>query len=666
MKVNVKILNKVSQINTYQVLQTVSLFYIALPALLFIGGWLNVYIAVPVVCLTICGIFQSLSTAWNYAPEPNYFFQVKNLPHVKWNSYLTCVLVLALIIFMVICSGLGGYARQDGDYFKHNAFFNDLIQYSWPLAYEQTGPDDIPRVLNTYVGYYLPSALIGKIFGWSVGYFFSFVWACLGLLLTILWIQLFARGRLILIAVTFLLFGGLDYLGWEFLVGVNRFGVDYNYSTWMMFYAGSEQGRELLRGVFWAIGSNHQAMANAPHHIFPSWVCIAMIFHDSVKRRSNDRLFLVASFLPFISAFVSIGMLPFVILGVFENKFKKSLTWPNLIVGFLLASIAGLFLISNNAQFIRGWIWTFTDLRDAIPILLFFFLVGFGLYLLLMPKSKYFLNGSEQFWLTTSIFCLVLFTMYRMGAAMDFPLKVFVPAWIIFQICLITSLSRIFTSQSSFIDKIRGIILIVLIGIGSIGAISDVVVALESGLFKNHVHRNGIFPINAYKDIGSLQLFSDGQTFFWKYLAKTVVYDKSTSRETFFDKFGNKLRLDLIRCNEKQGFYVSVNGIQSGCCVKLTKNKYGFIEALDGFGDEWIYLENGWESKALVLIDKFGSSFHLDRKNQCDKMQGYQLLLNGKPNGCFKSLALTVDGTLEATDGLGDSWLFQEKKWIKK
>ncbi len=63
---------------------------------------------------------------------------------------------------------------QDGDYFKHNAFINDLIKYPWPLAYEQTGPDDIPRILNTYVGYYLPSALIGKLFGLTSGYFFSF------------------------------------------------------------------------------------------------------------------------------------------------------------------------------------------------------------------------------------------------------------------------------------------------------------------------------------------------------------------------------------------------------------------------------------------------------------------------------------------------------------
>ena len=70
-------------------------------------------------------------------------------------------------------------------------------------------------------------------------------------------------------AIIFLLFSGLDYLGWQFLLGTNRFGIDYNYSNWMMFYASGGSGGELLRGVFLALGSNHQAIANAPHHIFP-------------------------------------------------------------------------------------------------------------------------------------------------------------------------------------------------------------------------------------------------------------------------------------------------------------------------------------------------------------------------------------------------------------
>jgi hypothetical protein len=252
-----------------------------------------------------------------------------------------------------------------------------------------------------------------------------------------------------------------------------------------------------------------------------------------------------------------------------------------------------------------------------------------------------------------------------MGAAMDFPIKVFIPSWIIFQVCLMATLSRIFTSQSGTIDKIRGVTLIVLLGIGSIGAINDIVVALNSGLFNSHVHRNGILPINAYKDTGSLQLFSDGQTFFWKYLAKKIVYDKTTSRETLIDKFGNRFRLELIRCNEKQGFYVSVNGTQQGCCVKLTKNKDGFIEALDGFGDKWIYRQDKWIMDTEILVDKIGNTFRMDIYNRCNEAQGFYILVNGEHQGCCIKLEINKDGFAKALDGLGDTWTYKDRSWIK-
>lgn len=89
-----------SQINTYQILQTVSLFYIALPTILFIGGWLSFYISIPLILLILLGLFKSLFAAWSYNPGPIDFFQVKDLSHVKLHSYLTYTLIFLLIIFM--------------------------------------------------------------------------------------------------------------------------------------------------------------------------------------------------------------------------------------------------------------------------------------------------------------------------------------------------------------------------------------------------------------------------------------------------------------------------------------------------------------------------------------------------------------------------------------
>lgn len=270
------------KLNSYQVLQTVSLLYIAIPALLFIAGWLQVFFAVPLILLTSWGIYRSLLAAWDYKSLE----KINSPLRFKLVHY---VLLVMVVIFFVICSGLGGFASQDGDYLKHNAFFLDLMEYSWPLGYQFTGPDYAPRVLNAYLGYYLPSALVGKMFGWSAGYFFSFLYGCTGVLLSILWLLRFVRGWPLLFALMFLCFGGLHYFGWEYVVKEDHFGIDYMYSHWMVTFSRAG-GKDILKGTFWVLGSNLIAMANAPHHIYPSWVCIIMLFHDAVRRESNDRI----------------------------------------------------------------------------------------------------------------------------------------------------------------------------------------------------------------------------------------------------------------------------------------------------------------------------------------------------------------------------------------
>jgi len=640
------------KLNSYQVLQTISLLYIAIPALLFIAGWLQVFIAVPLILLTLWGIYRSLLGAWDY----NSLEKIESTFRFKLAQYLPIVL---LVIFFVICSGLGGFSAQDGDYYKHNAFFRDLTEYSWPIGYHHTGPDGEPRVLNTYFGYYLPAALVGKMFGWSAGYFFSFLWACSGLLLSILWILRFVRGWPILFALMFLIFGGLDVFGWHFVVGADRFGMfGYTYARWMVNYT-THAGSDILNGIFWLLGSNHNFITNGPHHIFPSWVCILMLFHDAVRRESNDRTLFIASFLPFVSAFASIGLFPFVLLGLFHNRLKKSFTWQNLLVGPLLVVVAGLFLISNNGQFTKGWVWTFVDMGETFPILILFYLLGFGSYFLVMPKSKRYFKRNEMFWLYGAVICILVFPVYRMGLWMDFPIKAFIPSWIIFQVCLAMALSRIFTYSSATItDKIRGGVLIVLVFIGSLSAFNNLYVALKKGLFKNRVRLERIQHINARKRPHSLQLYSDGQTFFWKYLAKTVIYEP---RNQISDEFGNSFSLTAHRCGE-QDFRILVNGRPKGCGVNLSKTEEGYVQLFSSFGDIATYIEKGWNYD--LYMDKFGNIFTVDSK-ECDQNQGFIVLVNGEEDGCCVKLSKTANGFTEKLTASGHTWTYTPQGWFR-
>jgi hypothetical protein len=193
------------------------------------------------------------------------------------------------------------------------------------------------------------------------------------------------KGKALDMGTTFDFFGELAYFGWlKFFPNISMYGKNINYANWMFFYSYQS---DILKGVFWILGSNHTFLSNGPHHMFPSWICILMVFHDAVIRKNINRIGFIFSFVPFVSAFMAIGLAPFVVLAAIQNKFKNTFTFQNIIIAPLLIIIAGLFLTSNNAQYEKGWIWNFVSMRDASVYLFIFFLLGFGLYFLIMPKK---------------------------------------------------------------------------------------------------------------------------------------------------------------------------------------------------------------------------------------------------------------------------------------
>ncbi len=554
-------MNSIKNIKEYKILQSVSLVYIAIPTIIFIIGWIKPVYSIPLTALIVVGLINSIRNGMyceffekeskplqklaHDLKEPISKIKkskdsksyVKSLPGNKRqtennkNSIFLFIdkpvvfysLTLFLVIISVLYSGVGGFSIQDGDYIKHNGFFLDLTNYSWPLAYEKTGLDDAPRILNTYIAYYLPSALIGKIFGFSFGYFFSFVWVCLGLFITLLWISRFMSKRSVIFLILFMFFGELAYLGWSiYFPNASIYGLNYNYANWLAYYSTQSP---ILKGVFWILGSNHTFLTNGPHHIFPSWICIMMIFHDSVFRKSLDRTLFIFAFVPYVSAFMAVGLSPFILLATIQNKFKKIFTIQNILIAPLLLILAALFLISNNALFEKGWIWNFINMKDAWFYIFQFFLLSFGLYFILIPKrASSFPDRYMLPWLYTSVACIVLFSFYRIGFYMDFPIKAYNPSWIIFQICIIASISF----AKSFLDKFRVSVLILLLLVASVGAFSNFKYAGKNKLFSHAILEKNIYHINKIGPLDkSLLLFSDGKTFFWKSLAKKPIFTKN-------------------------------------------------------------------------------------------------------------------------------------------
>lgn len=63
-----------------------------------------------------------------------------------------------------------------------------------------------------YLGYWLPSAVFGKLFGIKLGYIFQYFWAFVGVSLAVFLLFEFTKKIQIHSTIIFIFFSGLDYI----------------------------------------------------------------------------------------------------------------------------------------------------------------------------------------------------------------------------------------------------------------------------------------------------------------------------------------------------------------------------------------------------------------------------------------------------------------------
>ena len=253
-----------------KLLHRLSILYLVLPFIIFCMGWLRLSIAIPVTALILWALWQVLKQS------PN---SDSRFPNSKSAFYL--LLLTGLWVFL---SGVGGYTFQNWDHHWRNAVLHDLITYNWPVVY--SSPEKGPiTMLVYYVGYWLPAALAGKIFGWQVANFILFLWTWLGVLLTVLHLNIKLKTSFIKTALLLIFFSGMDALG------VLLFAKDYP-TLWppiqhLEIWSGNLQYSSFTTQLFWVF---NQAV--------PAWLCIALILEsDSRGEVTSPLLRLMQRFL---------------------------------------------------------------------------------------------------------------------------------------------------------------------------------------------------------------------------------------------------------------------------------------------------------------------------------------------------------------------------------
>ncbi len=314
--------------------------YLALPIAIFLLGWCKWYIGVPLTVLMLWAIVLSIREH-KFKPRKAYVYT--SMDKIK------IAFIIGVVLLWVVASGVGNFVWQNSDHQTRNGIFNAMVEHEWPVAYEIATENGIElRSMVYYIGFWFPSALMGKLFGLEVGYTMQVAWAAIGVLIAYALICCWRRKIMVWPLFVFIFFSGLDAVGIA-LSQVDSLQIwgSNHLEAWSVFYQFSSMTTQL----FWVF---NQAV--------PAWVAAIFVL---LYERPKNMIFTV-SMLLLSSAFPCVGLLPFAIYlmikrSVWSASYKKATqvmadcwkNWgskQNILVGILLGVVSSIYLLGNNAM----------------------------------------------------------------------------------------------------------------------------------------------------------------------------------------------------------------------------------------------------------------------------------------------------------------------------
>ena len=427
--------------------------YLALPTLIFALGWLKPVFAVALGALVACSIWLMSKRAREAG------LQRSRKKRIEW-KYLAA---FGIILFWVAISGVGRFSYQSGDHYVKNGSFEELVTEKWPVVYEAPEAfSNQPVGVVYYIGFWLPSALVGKAFGLEAGYAFQALWAALGIYLFYRIVtEKFAKKPVLWPLMVIIFFSGLDAAG-EYLVSGESLktiltGGTEHMEWWMGFPR--FQYSSMTTQLFWVF---NQAV--------PAWLCTAAM----IAQKDNRSIAMLVGLSMITGVFPAIGlaMLALFMLGrAAAGTIRSENPYPRKIRGFIgehitLENCAGLLVAGVYAVYFMGNMsgqggrfreWnTFAGLLISVLV---FFAVEAGVYLAAIARD----NKKNYLFYYVIVSLLLVCPWYCLGAYNDFCMRASIPALAVL-VCLVIG------AMAKAMRKKRRGALAVLIGLLVIGA----------------------------------------------------------------------------------------------------------------------------------------------------------------------------------------------------
>ncbi len=423
-----------------------SYLYFIFPLIIFFFGWLKL----------IYAIFSSLTIIGSLILTlKNFNFKENKL---SYNKVLFLFFSLLLIITWLFFSGIGGFGYQNWDFHGRNAIFGDLISHDWPINYDYSNEPTMNQLFGEhgtliyYFLFWLPSALVGKLFGWKIANLALFFWALIGILLTICLISRYTKKSNLIFTLIFILWGGLDIVG---IILMNNFNILGNgHSSFNLGIRGTigsiiynlinNNQLEWWSGLLLQFSSHSIQLFWVFNQSIPVWVITILLLNIDNRKNILFTYSLIFLFAPL----PAIGLIPFVIYKiVFQNSEKNypnikhlifdSLSIQNILGFFVLASISYLFFSSKLGSHPKNFIW---ENSSTDPVffkrLILFAIIEFVILMLLVFRKE-----NKFLWLFT-FFSFILIPSYRYGIYNDFAMRVSIPAILISYILLINKIAN--------------------------------------------------------------------------------------------------------------------------------------------------------------------------------------------------------------------------------
>ena len=408
--------------------------YLLLPNILF-GIYLsNIALIISILATAYCG--------WIIYITPN---ESNNLSKTTVNK----LLLFLICVVWVYWSGMTGQFYSNTDWPVRLTVLNDLIQNHWPVVYEHENQNFF---LRAPIGYYLPSALIGKIFNsYDVGLWSLFSWTVIGTFIAInISVSKYNSRKALMGVGIIILFSGMDIIGYLIREHGNIHLGDH-LEVWA--------GR-------WQYSSNTTLLFWVPNHAISAW-----IFTSLMIRKQDDPIFWMIS--PMLLAatliFSPLSFIGCFLLYIFYF-YKKIYNSLNNFNNYQISSFIGSLFFLSGAHYILSDIKSIPNPGHSHKYSLIVTLLWYSCFILLeFGLQAFFLKfiSYNKRWLYVSCATLILLPFApEIGPGSDLVMRASIPP--LFCLCLLSVDALLIRHLAYSKLKIESLIFIAILVVGSL------------------------------------------------------------------------------------------------------------------------------------------------------------------------------------------------------